>query len=410
MLLSDGVGAQEAQRAGVLWDSQSQHRLSVLAVGTTEGGPIPLRAGGFLKDKDGSIVIARLSEPGLRELAARGRGVYTTLDANDADIDAVTRWLQSSLSMDDARHADVTADVWRELGPWLILMALPLVSLAFRRGLLWALPMSLLFTVPEASAFDWRDIWRNQDQYAGKLFEQGEYAEAARLFNDNDWAGAAYYRSGDYESALERWSQNDDETAHYNRGNALAKLGRYQEAIEAYDEVLRRNPDHADARFSKEQVESWVQNQSRQSSAESQSESQNETRADNASQSETSAQSQSQASSRNGDSHGDSAHSDLAQHRENNEQALSAQQAGDEDDASAADALAESSIEPDTESLAGEEAVQREQQANLEKQMSEQAATQWLRKIPDDPGGLLRRKFRYQYRQRGGVDQEAQAW
>ena len=28
------------------------------------------------------------------------------------------------------------------------------------------------------------------------------------------------------------------------------------------------------------------------------------------------------------------------------------------------------------------------------------AAEQWLRRIPDDPGGLLRRKFLYQYRQR----------
>ncbi len=27
----------------------------------------------------------------------------------------------------------------------------------------------------------------------------------------------------------------------------------------------------------------------------------------------------------------------------------------------------------------------------------EQALEQWLKKVPDDPGGLLRRKFRYQY-------------
>ncbi len=35
----------------------------------------------------------------------------------------------------------------------------------------------------------------------------------------------------------------------------------------------------------------------------------------------------------------------------------------------------------------------------------EQAAEQWLRRIPQDPGGLLRRKFLYQY-QRLGVDQD----
>ena len=31
----------------------------------------------------------------------------------------------------------------------------------------------------------------------------------------------------------------------------------------------------------------------------------------------------------------------------------------------------------------------------------EQATEQWLRQIPDDPGGLLRRKFEYEYQKRG---------
>ena len=51
-------------------------------------------------------------------------------------------------------------------------------------------------------------------------------------------------------------------------------------------------------------------------------------------------------------------------------------------------------------------------------QEKQQAMEQWLRRVPDDPGGLLRRKFRYQY-QRSGKDQdgnsiwpdnEAQPW
>jgi Ca-activated chloride channel family protein len=42
--------------------------------------------------------------------------------------------------------------------------------------------------------------------------------------------------------------------------------------------------------------------------------------------------------------------------------------------------------------------------------MSEQAADQWLRKIPDDPGGLLRRKFLYQYNKRGESASELNLW
>ena len=37
-----------------------------------------------------------------------------------------------------------------------------------------------------------------------------------------------------------------------------------------------------------------------------------------------------------------------------------------------------------------------------------QATEQWLRLIPDDPAGLWRRKFRYQYRQRSGNGQQPQ--
>jgi Ca-activated chloride channel family protein len=43
--------------------------------------------------------------------------------------------------------------------------------------------------------------------------------------------------------------------------------------------------------------------------------------------------------------------------------------------------------------------------AQRQQQAEQQAMEQWLRRIPNDPGGLLRRKFRYQY-QREGRDQD----
>ena len=41
---------------------------------------------------------------------------------------------------------------------------------------------------------------------------------------------------------------------------------------------------------------------------------------------------------------------------------------------------------------------------------SEQASEQWLKRIPDDPAGLLKRKFKYQYGQRGRKTKNDQAW
>jgi Ca-activated chloride channel family protein len=42
---------------------------------------------------------------------------------------------------------------------------------------------------------------------------------------------------------------------------------------------------------------------------------------------------------------------------------------------------------------------------------SQLATEQWLRRIPDDPGGLLRRKFQYLYQQRSRENQqETRPW
>ncbi|MFQ5356547.1 MAG: hypothetical protein ACE5DY_08720, partial [Mariprofundaceae bacterium] len=52
------------------------------------------------------------------------------------------------------------------------------------------------------------------------------------------------------------------------------------------------------------------------------------------------------------------------------------------------------------------------EESNQEQTEEMKAQQQWLRRIPDDPGGLLRRKFRYQYRQRGQqpANREGQTW
>jgi Ca-activated chloride channel family protein len=49
-------------------------------------------------------------------------------------------------------------------------------------------------------------------------------------------------------------------------------------------------------------------------------------------------------------------------------------------------------------------------QAEPQQDMSEQAEMQWLRRIPDDPGGLLRNKFRYQYSRQRSTQQEKELW
>ena len=46
----------------------------------------------------------------------------------------------------------------------------------------------------------------------------------------------------------------------------------------------------------------------------------------------------------------------------------------------------------------------------LKQRLDKQVEEQWLRRIPDDPGGLLRNKFRYQYSRQQPSTQEKEPW
>ena len=423
LLISDGLSESELQRIEAGLDEGHGHRLSVLAVGTPAGGPIPLQDGGFLKDREGAIVVAEMPEAALRRAARLGGGVYATISTDDIDINTLAYLMESDIDRRAARALDYSADLWRELGPGLLLLALPLAALAFRRGLIWTLPLVVLTLPPDAQALDLQALWKNRDQRADELFQQGEHADAAELFDDPAWRAASSYRAGDYERALQTWQALEGEDALYNRANALARLGRLEEALANYERLLRDNPGHGDALHNKLEVEKLLEQQKQQQQEQQgqQDGQQGEQQAAQSAEGEKgSRQQQQQQDGQQGPQAAEGEQAGQQQPQGEQQQAGRAGQqepesrAENENDAAAqerqsggqaqqADAAGETDIEEGSQNDA--QALSR-----LDRQMSAQAAEQWLRKIPDEPGGLLRRKFLYQYRQRGGIDAESQPW
>ncbi|EGV16395.1 VWA domain-containing protein [Thiocapsa marina] len=256
VLVTDGVGDMAAARLAVQALVAGGHRVSVLAVGTPDGAPVPLAsdaARGFEPDRDGGVRIARLPESELRELARLGNGRYVETHAGDTDTRALMGL--GSMEAEMTEEPSLLSDQWREEGPWLLLALLPFAALAFRRGWLLSILACVMILPPTPGwAFEWSDLWWTDDQQAARQFDAGANAEAAERFRDPAWRAAASYRAGDYERALGALSDVPDPDADYNRGNALARLGRLDEAIAAYERVLDRDPDHADARHNLEVV------------------------------------------------------------------------------------------------------------------------------------------------------------
>ena len=248
------AAARKAKAAGV--------QVSVLGVGTSQGGPVPLADGGFLRDAQGRMTLARRDDTALAELAAAGGGRYVPMQADHGDIDALHAQLRAGPATTESGQA---GDEWQDRGPWLLLPLLPIVALAFRRGWLLLLPLVLLPLMPAtAEAMSWHDLWQRPDQQAAQALRDGDAKQAQQLAHDPVWRGAAAYRAGDYTSAAQALQRAPGTDAAYNLGNALAKQSQYQQAIAAYDHALKLDPGNADAKANRQAVEDWLRQQQKQ--------------------------------------------------------------------------------------------------------------------------------------------------
>ena len=410
LLVTDGVS--EKDRDGVekvMAGSDSQ--LTIMGVGTPSGAPIPLPNGGFLKDDAGTIIMPGLDEENLRELASAAGGNYRRMQLDDGDL----KELLTGNPLSDAGETlalDRTADTWEDQGYLLILALLPLALGLFRRGWLLSLLPVLLLVQPEpATAQTWDDLWLTPDQQGQRALQQGNNEAAATLFEHPEWAGTAAYNNSDYETAIEHFNDPVNANNLYNRGNALARAGQLDKAIAAYEQSLQQQPDRADARENlelvkqlKEQQEQEQQDQQQQDQDQDQDQQQQNQEPN---QQQNSQQSPQDAQQPDG---GKNAQQDQAQDAPQQEQNSESQQqrAASQQEKEDADAATGTTRDEETQ----KEPADGKARSEANNAEHDQAMEQWLRRVPDDPSGLLRQKFRYESlrRQEQGVGRDDEAY
>ena len=374
LLMTDGIDGFTEEQQLVDLMAGTGYRLLVMGIGTEEGAPIRTSDGGFLTDTNGEMVIPTLNRGVLQSLANRTNGRYHDIQLSDADI----TYLMADYTLDDEELSDVEEefDIWYEPAPWLLVLILPLVALSFRRGWLFGAVLvigsGVLVPSQKVYALEWKDLWLTKDQQAARAMAADDYVGAINLFRLPQWAGVAHYRNGDYDSAIAGFSSENTADAHYNRGNALALNGNYQEAIAAYDIAIAIDANHEDAIHNKEIVEKLLQQEESEAS-----EDQSESMENQENQSGSDQEQQDQENQEQQDQESQEGNQEQEQQEQQNQQAPEEQESS------------ESNSEQNTPSDSENEEF--EEQQSLE---------QWLRRIDDDPGELLQRKFRYQYRQR----------
>jgi Ca-activated chloride channel family protein len=328
-------------------------------------------------------------------MAAAGGGRYARLTAGPSDLDYL---LAGEAASGAAQDENQMTDAWHEEGPWLVLLLLPLAALAFRRGWLFVAVLALLPLSEPVEASLWEELWLNGNQQAKKALEEGDAQAAAELFADDEWQAVARYRAGDYARSAEGFAENADTRNLYNLGNALAMQGEFDAAINAYERVLEIDPGDGDAAYNLELLRSAQEQQQQNREQGDQEQQSQQAPGEDGEQSNEPPDSE-QASDSEAQADGSA---------ENNESPQRPEEGATEEDMQALQEELERAAREAQEQQA-EQQLTEEQLAELRAQQAEeQAMEQWLRRIPNDPGGLLRRKFRYQY-QRLGKDQDGNA-
>lgn len=297
------------------------------------------------------------------------------------------------------------------------------------RGL-WLAALLLWAAAVQASP-TWDSLWRTPDQRAQQLLHQGKPAEASRLFRDPRRKAYAELQAGNFPQAAQDFAAFGDSDGQYNRGNALARAGRLQEAIQAYDVALARDPNNRDARHNRELVAKALQTQPpKPQSASGQGRQGNKNQ--NSQKPGDPGKQQQDSGTQNGEASKPTSNNTAQAGKQDRNQAGGAQtqpagqgqpQQGQtqpdqanpgppsdrrntDANGSQQDRAANDAAQARNDAAAGlakPQAVQAPQAATRPPSERQLAEEQWLRRIPDDPGGLLRRKFMIEHliRQQG---------
>jgi Ca-activated chloride channel family protein len=307
------------------------------------------------------------------------------------------------------------------------------------------LTVAFLLVTEQAMASElWDSLWLNANQRAEKMLSHGDAAGAAKTYQDPRHKAYAELKAGDYANAIRGFSAFDDSDGNYNRGNALARSGKLQEAIKAYDAALAHDPKNKDAKHNRDLLEKLLQQQPPQSKDASkqsgQSDSKQGKQQDDKAKGSGDKQNQNSSSQNGKDQQGKSAQSKSGGDAKQSagQQSSSQNQSADMAKSNAQpSSQAQSNQSQSGQSQAKQGQAQPAASANAQKSPDDAAQAQrdasaalgktsgknivpaaadvpgsekqlaqeqWLRQIPDDPSGLLRRKFLIEHmlRQQGG--------
>ena len=302
ILITDGENHEDDPVAAARDAVDMGARVFCIGVGSPEGKPIPMD-GGLLKDNDGNIVVTRLDEKTLRDVASAGRGLYVRAGNTEFGLNPV---IDEIRSLDAKDFQSVVFEEYDEQYMYFFAIALIFMLIEFMisdtrnrrslfgggKGMVAVLILMLASPVMLQAQSD-----RSEVRAGNREFKKGEFREAEldykrALVEDSTSITAKYnlgnalYRTESYSEAelylkglgdsLKSVSPSRASDCFHNSGNLALKQKKYQEAVDAYKESLRLEPDNFETKSNLAYAQKMLKEQQQQQQQQNQNQQQDQ--------------------------------------------------------------------------------------------------------------------------------------
>jgi Ca-activated chloride channel family protein len=280
IVISDGENHEDDAVGAARAAAEKGIKVFCIGVGTPDGQPIPYD-GGLLKDKKGNIVVTKLNEKMLEEIAAAGGGAYVRAGQSDFGLGPILEELEK---LEKKEFKTQVFEEYDEQYMYFLAIALFFFLLEFLVGdRKLGKKIFILFLIAGLSGYDCfaqtekKEVRKGNREFRNNRLKEAEIEYRKALVKDSSSLKANYnlgntlYRLKDPASALKsygtiadsvsripfkvNWNTADDDGSgdfasdfYHNKGNSYLSQKKYDKAIEAYKNSLRRNPGDMDTK------------------------------------------------------------------------------------------------------------------------------------------------------------------
>jgi Ca-activated chloride channel family protein len=280
LLITDGEDNEKQGLEAARKAAAKGIKIFVFGMGDPSGGPVPAGKGrgGFKKDEKGELILSRLNETGLQEIASVTGGEYVRSMAGDLDLDVL--YFDGIKQKTDA--SELKSGKIKIYEERFFIFAAAAFVLLLLEGLIGHVKRKMPQLLALAFLLiPWSEGFCDEDPDI--LYEKGRFAEAAKLYSERDMdnprdiryrynRGCADYQASDFKGAMAAFASvykrtEDPEMrfkALFNLGNAAFKQGDLASARVYFQQAILQKPENEAARYNLELTLRAIEKQKKQ--------------------------------------------------------------------------------------------------------------------------------------------------